>query len=79
MTDETTQIAKGKKGANVVGTSRLAGLSVRGLIMLMICGTSCGLSAAGIKVQEPLYGAFMMVLGALFQQLVRQATPPSKP
>lgn len=76
MTDET-QIIKGKKG-EAAGGSRISAPSVRGVIMLMICGTACGLSAAGIKVQEPLYGAFMMVLGALFQQIMRQALPPSK-
>jgi len=43
--------------------SKFLGVSIRGWITVLMVTTACGMSALGLKVEEPLYSGFLMGLG----------------
>lgn len=81
MNGDTTLI---QKPSDAPKDSSIAGVSVRGIITLLIvistCGTivtniimAClGVTSADVKIPEPLYGAFYGVLGYYFASSKKQ-------
>lgn len=69
MTDETQQFAKPTKD-----DSRLFGISLRGLIALIVVLTICVMSCLVIEVKEPLYTLGGLVVGFYFGQNQKSKT-----
>jgi len=67
MNDETQQILKPTKD-----DSRLFGISLRGLIALIVVLTVCVMSVIGVLVVEPLYTLAGLIVGFYFGQNQRK-------
>ena len=65
-TDDTSHLAK----TSLLG--RL-GISVRGVVVVTVTVTVCGMSFAGKTVAEPLYSLAGIVIGYYFGQMKHQA------
>lgn len=75
MTEDTTIIQKSSVSAGTGNGSSIAGISVRGMLALILTVTVCGITATNIvmaclgytsvdvKIPEPLYSGFMTALG----------------
>lgn len=66
MSNETQSIITEKPGEE----SHLARVSVRAWAFLILIITVCGMSVAGIKVEEPLYTLVGMAAGLYFGQKI---------
>lgn len=55
--------------------SMLLGMSVRSVGFLFIVGTACWMAANQIDIKEPMYSAFIMVIGFYFGQKSAPKTP----
>lgn len=75
MTEDTTIIQKSPVTAGTGNGSSIAGISVRGMLALILTVTVCGITATNIvmaclgytstnvTIPEPLYSGFMTALG----------------
>lgn len=48
--------------------SKIFGVSIRGFIVTVLVFTVCAMSLMTMKIDEPLYSAFMLALGFYFGQ-----------
>lgn len=53
-------------------SSKIFGISVRAFIALLITLFVCAMSGIGMKVEEPMYSAFLLTLGFFFGQKSNQ-------
>ena len=67
MNDETQQISKPTKE-----DSKLFGISLRGLIALIVVLTICAMSFCVVEVKEPLYTLGGLIVGFYFGQNQRK-------
>jgi hypothetical protein len=63
--DEETQIIRRDREHQ---TSQIGGISLRGIITLLIVLTVCVMSVSALEVREPLYTLAGMVIGYYFAQ-----------
>lgn len=73
MDDQTSVLAKPAKDAKLKESS-IFGVSLRGLIALVVISTVCVMSVAVIEVKEPLYTLAGLIVGFYFGQ--NQKTQP---
>jgi hypothetical protein len=57
-----------RDGAGTPIEPKVLGASTRFWLALMIAETACLMSIFGMKVEEPLYSAFLLTLGFYFGQ-----------
>lgn len=69
MEDQTTITTKSPSS-----DSKMFGVSLRGLIALMLTLTVCAMSMGGLEIKEPLYTALGAVLGLYFGQTNKKHT-----
>lgn len=73
MEDQTTITTKPKEAR--LKESSIFGVSLRGLIALVVIATVCVMSVAGVLVQEPLYTLAGMIVAFYFGQNQKQPNP----
>jgi hypothetical protein len=56
--------------------SKIFGISVRAIIVIMIVATVCYMSLRIIKVEEPMYSLVFMAVGFYLGQKTSQNQPP---
>ncbi len=66
--DETTQFTKRSD-------SSIGGISVRGIIVLLIVTTLCAMNLMKIPVVEPLYSVACSAIAYYFGQATKSVTP----
>lgn len=47
-------------------------ISIRGLIVILLAGTACGMSAFGIEIKEPMYTLVVSAVSWYFGQKGKQ-------
>lgn len=69
MDDQTQLITKDEPDAKPLSDqSHFFSVSLRGLLTLTVVWTVCGMSVAGLKIEEPLYTLVGLCVGYYFGQ-----------